>query len=310
MKKLTWIMALLITMALVVTGCPGGGDPDDKNGDGDDISAENLKLSATEGGTGVSGNTITTTEANQNIYIYFDPPGKEFDKIAFDFTLNPGGNLTVTALYGMHNDAACTWGKATWDTDWYESGPLTIDTTAFTADWSNTGASGIDKATILGFCVNIAAEATFTLSGVTFTGAKSGGNEGGGEEVISNWYLSETEGGTAASGNSKTGSGTGENAWYVYIYFDPVPEGIATINIDFSTTGGITLIKQCVYDDTGTWGWGWGDVTPGPFTISGTSSWGASGTALDLTTLKGICIKIEGDGTFTLTNVTITKSTD
>ena len=31
MKKLTWMMALLITMALVVTGCPGGGDEDGEN---------------------------------------------------------------------------------------------------------------------------------------------------------------------------------------------------------------------------------------------------------------------------------------
>jgi hypothetical protein len=170
MKKLAWLMALLAALALLVTGCPGGGDPEDEDGDEEDKSAESLYLSATEGGTAVTGNTITITEANQNIYVYFAPLGKNFDKLTLNFTASPGENLTVTAIYGMHNDATCTWGKQTWDTNWYDSGPIEIDTTAFTLDWSNTGAGGIDKATIKGFCINIASETTFTLTGVTFTG--------------------------------------------------------------------------------------------------------------------------------------------
>ena len=171
MKKITWIIALLAALALIFVGCPGEGDDDkDKDKDKEEKPAENLYLSATEGGTAVANNTITTTEANQNIYVYFDPLGENFDKIVLDFTASPGENITVTALYGMHNDASCTWGKQTWDTNWYEGGPLTIDTAAFTADWSNTGAGGIDKATIKGFCINIANETTFTLTGITFTG--------------------------------------------------------------------------------------------------------------------------------------------
>ena len=170
MKKITWIIALLAALALIVTGCPGEGDDVTDPTTGETQLAKNLYLAATEGGTAIAGNTITTTEANQNIYAYFDPLGENFDKIILDFTASPGENLTVTALYGMHNDASCTWGKQTWDTNWYESGPLTIDTAAFTADWSNTGAGGIDKSTIKGFCINIANETTFTLTGVTFDG--------------------------------------------------------------------------------------------------------------------------------------------
>jgi uncharacterized repeat protein (TIGR02543 family) len=122
-----------------------------------------------------------------------------------------------------------------------------------------------------------------------------------------NWYLTDAENGSPAVGNAVTGSGSGDDAWYVYIYFDERPAGIETIKLDFTTSGGITLTKQCVYDATGTWGWGWGNVTSGAnFDLSGAGSWGASGAALDTTTLKGICIKVAGDGTFTLDNVTIT----
>jgi len=171
MKKFTWIAALFVALALIVTGCPGGGDPEKERTDDDgDNSATGLFLAATEGGTAVPNKTITTTNANQNVYVYFDPLGKNFEKIVFNFTASPGENLTITALYGSHDEDSCTWGKSTWDTSWYENGPIDIISTAFPADWSSTGASGIDNATIFGFCVNIANETTFTLTSVTFVG--------------------------------------------------------------------------------------------------------------------------------------------
>jgi len=171
MKKLTWIAALLIALALLVIGCPGGGDPIPEGDDGDN-TAKNLFLSTTEGGTAVhGGNTFTTTQANQNLYVYFDPPGRDFTKIVFNFTLDPGDNFTITALYGTYGGDICTWGKQTWDTDWFESGPIDIISADFTADWSHTDADGIIKSTIFGFCVNIAQEdITFTVTGVTFEG--------------------------------------------------------------------------------------------------------------------------------------------
>ena len=183
MKKFMWIPALLTVLVLMVTGCPGTGDAVETPTGGDQAAA-NWYLSATEGGAAVANNTITVA-AVTNVYIYFDPLGKDFDTIAFDFTATPGVNLTVTAIYGMFDGSTCTWGKQDWDTNWYESGPLTIDTTAFTADWSGTGAGSIDKTTVKGFCINIAAtaETTFTLNGVTFAGTGSG-TGGGAVDIL------------------------------------------------------------------------------------------------------------------------------
>lgn len=169
MKKL-WFAALLMALALIVTGCPGEADPEEEEITGEDLAAKNLFLTGTEGGTAVANNTITTTQANQFIYVYFDPPGEGFNKLVLDFTATPGENLTIVALYGFHNDGYCTWGQDPWNTNWLESGPLEIDPAGYTSDWSSTGTGSINKATIRGFAISVANETTFTLTGVTFTG--------------------------------------------------------------------------------------------------------------------------------------------
>jgi len=172
MKKQVWFIAALTALALVFAACGSASDdPPEKTKESG--SAEGLFISTTEGGSPVSGGgkSVTTTSANQNIYVYFDAPGRSFDKIVFDFTLAPGSNFTVTAIYGKSAGDQATWGKQTWDTDYYESGPLDILTTAFTADWSGTGDNGINKATMFGFCVSIATSGTaFTVTDVTFVG--------------------------------------------------------------------------------------------------------------------------------------------
>jgi hypothetical protein len=55
MKKLTWMMVLLITMALVVTGCPGGGDDDEKKKKNNNNSSTGTDLDK----------IFTATEKNQ-----------------------------------------------------------------------------------------------------------------------------------------------------------------------------------------------------------------------------------------------------
>jgi len=176
MKKHVWLIAALTALTLIFTAC-GGGSSDDPVIQGTTDTATGLYISTTEGGTAVNtggGKSYETTSNEQNIYVYFVAPGRNFEKIVFDFTLNPGGNFTVTALYGRSGGDACTWGKQTWDTDYYEGGPLDILSTDFTADWSSTGDGGIIKSTMFGFCVNIAATGTvFTVNNVTFVGLEA-----------------------------------------------------------------------------------------------------------------------------------------
>lgn len=132
----------------------------------------------------------------------------------------------------------------------------------------------------------------------------------GGGTDDGNWIVTGTDGGTTSAPDN-TVSFTDATEGYIYIYFPPRPAGIAQIVLDFETTGGITLTKQCVYDATGSWGWGWGDVANGsPLDLSGGSYWSGSGDALDRTTFNGICIKVEGTGSFTLNGVVITEMGD
>jgi hypothetical protein len=151
-----------------------------------------------------------------------------------------------------------------------------------------------------------------TISKITIAGdpVEIGGGDDGedGEPVeATNWYLTDTENGAAVAGNSVTGTDPGgENAgWYVYIYFDP-NTALKDVILTYTVTGS-TITKQCVYDATGTWGWGWGNIASSgsKFDLSGAGSWGASGTSLDKATLKGICLKMIGNGTFTLTKVDV-----
>jgi len=584
MKKYAWFIAALTALALVFSACGGSTADPPKKKTGGDETAEGLYLATTEGGTAVSGGgkSYTTTTTNQNLYVYFDAPGRNFEKLVFDFTLDPGANFTITALYGRSGGDTCTWGKQTWDTDYYEGGPLDILTTDFAADWSGTGDAGIIKSSMFGFCVSIAAaNTTFTVKSVTFVGLEAaadkteliqliadseefldpadwtteswaafsaklsaarairdknnatpqevadaiaalyeayealvpavtvdktalntliaevvalnlneadytpgtwsifdsalnhaiavaaagnslqrdvdaaiqeltnardglaeldpvvsavifedgdwaqginatfskgaivnagipieaddtiyvdftqpidisgygaiivefdgeggrsfivsmdmtdsqrsqfanwwsnspmtldfvgdfqdwggtpvsetngllGGLEiyhnntdgetisvtkiyfegaqtqgGGGTVEADNWYLSTTENGGAAPGNT-----TAVNDGYVYVYFNSLATCTGVI-LTFETAGGITLTKQGVYDATGMWGWGWGDVISGiQLDLSGATSWGASGYALDLATLSGICIAITGTGSFTLTKVELVQ---
>ena len=186
MKKLTWIAALLITLALIVTGCPGGGDTVEKPTGGDE-AATGVYLASSEGGTGVANNTIITTSVTQLLYLYFEPTGRDFEKLVLDYTINPAGNVTVQALYG-YNGAGdpCTWGTSDWNPAWFDgSGSYDIIPSIFTADWSNTGANAINKSTIHGMCINIAEDrTTFKVTGVTFVGLAAAADKTALNELI------------------------------------------------------------------------------------------------------------------------------
>ncbi|MDR0455495.1 MAG: hypothetical protein LBH20_02275 [Treponema sp.] len=174
-KNYLWLAALFAALALVFSAC--GGDtlpPDDKQ----DEPAKNWYLSAEEGGSKVANNAITITEVPTEIYVYFDPLGKDFQKLKMDFTATPGVNMTIgTALYEEIDEETYTWGfSPAWETDYHESGPFDIDFAAsrFASNWSSSPNSTFSKANIYGFCINIAAETTFVLTGLTFIGVGKG----------------------------------------------------------------------------------------------------------------------------------------
>lgn len=319
MKKFMWIAALLAALALIVSGCPGGGDD---TGEGDTGTYTGAWYLATDDdGNHAANNQLTLNKKDDSdgrtyLRIFFDPTNVSFSKIKIDFTIDNGG---ANVCWQNVVDSTGKWGfNGDNYIEWLEEGPIEIDPSAnFTQAWDATG-SALDKKSMSVLCIYAVPSdpdddpcPVFTLTGVSFTGLGSSGSEqeNNGEEnnwtgeVIeaANWFLSASEGGAAAADNAVTGSGE----WYVYAYFN---EAADDVKLYFTTTEGITLIKQCVFDDTGTWGWGWGDVTSGAnFNLSGASSWGASGSALDKHSLKGICIKITGSGTFTLTKVELVK---
>ena len=321
-KKLLWIAALLAALALLVTGCPtGGGDDDDD--DDDDNTTEFWVAKNDTGeklGDGKTKTLVGQTEDNY-VHIFFTPLGKSFDKIKINFTYG-GNGIGFNMCWQCAYDDNGTWGQSGSDyIDWLETGPIEVDPSVmFKTGWGTiaNGATALDKASMKGICLRVTVadgdpDATFTLTSVEFVGSGSGGSGNGGgsgsgtgETVeATHWYLSGTEHGSAATDNAVTGTG---NEWYIYIYFD-ANANLNDVILTFTVTGA-TITKQCVYDGIGTWGWGWGDVTSGSnFDLSGGSSWYGheSGVTLDKATLNGICLKMTGAGTFTLTKVELVK---
>jgi hypothetical protein len=314
-KKLLWIMALFAAFALLVTGCPtgGGGEPEDN---GEDVPATGVYFASDAGGafTKIQDASQTLTLTEDYVRIVFNAPGKDFQKIRVKFSLDQPFGVMQQCAFENDGEKGYTWG-GTEDPDMYldyadvftyERDPVT----AFTSNWSSKSGT-FDKKQMVGICFSLkdGTGIKFTLNEITFVGIGKSSEPPAPPGVIeaTNWYLSDTEDGSAATGNSVSGSNGGpDNCWYLYIYFN-TDANLDDVILTFTVTGA-TIIKQCVYDDTGTWGWGWGDVTSGSrFNLSGATSWGASGTALNKATLKGICLKMEGTGTFTLTKVEIVR---
>jgi hypothetical protein len=275
---------------------PDAKDWEDDDVGGETIEASNWYLTDTENGSVVAGNSVTGTGSGDDawyVYIYFDPDAN-LDDVILTYTVT-GASVIKQCAY----DAIGTWGWGYGDVTSGSNFGLSGG-----SYWSGSG-TALDKATLKGICLKMDGDGTFTLTKVEIV---TGGGSGGSVTVEADeWYLSATDGGSAAAGNSVTGTNDDDDeCWYVYIYFKPDAD-LKDVILTFTVTGA-TIIKQCVYDATGTWGWGWGSVTSGNnFDLSGAGSWGASGEALDKATLNGICLKMEGDGTFALTKVEIVK---
>jgi hypothetical protein len=337
MKKIAWIVALLAALALIVTACPGGGDPDpepkgpdDMTNPGGDVDAQNWFLATDDDGTKAPNNQlllnkIDDPDGRTYVRIFFDPLGTDFDKIVVNFTISDGG---ANVNWQSVKDDSGTWGFDPTGLsdgsfiDWLEAGPLKFDPAErFTSSWGATGTK-LDKSTMYFICFFATpndpedTQATFTLTGVSFSGSESkepgepgdpgeNPNPPGVAPGDAAWYLATAEGGALKAVDNKwifTESGK-----FAYIYFKP-NANLNTITISFTVNPSVSVTRQCVYDTHGTWGWGDGEVTSGSnFDLSGGSSWWGHdpGVSLDKGTMKGICLAIGGATTFTLTNVTI-----
>jgi len=183
-KKFLWIAVLFAALALIVTGCPTGGGGEEPPPGGGDL---NYYLTGTEGGSPISDNKITLTK-NSDIYIYFDAPGVTFDKIELTYNINPGQNLTYSAIYDKYgegeNEETHTWGITSWKTLWLggaEDVVAEIDPSAYGDKWSHgtqDARPGNDRTKIFGLCINfnevtVGVNPVFTLKNVELKGKGS-----------------------------------------------------------------------------------------------------------------------------------------
>jgi len=185
MKKTSLILAILIAFALVVTGCPGEGDSGDdgKKSDSETPGGETTDESwVAKDDTGEklgNGKTkqIVKQEEDNYVHIFFNPTGKNFDKIKINFTYGEPGvgfNMSWQCAY----DANGTWGQGGDDyIGWQEEGPIEIDPSVmFKSGWGTiaNGATRLDKASMKGICLRVnntdGSAATFTLVDVVFVG--------------------------------------------------------------------------------------------------------------------------------------------
>jgi hypothetical protein len=155
-----------------------------------------------------------------------------------------------------------------------------------------------------------------------FIGCGGGDEESGPPDDVEFWLASDNTGEKLSTlSTTLTGTAEGTEDPVVYIFFTPLGKEFDKIKIDFTLDPGANMSWQCAYDANGTWGQsgndyiGWKeagpiDVDPATMFVSG---WGVienGATALDKTSMKGICLRLspgEGDNVvFTLTDVTFT----
>jgi len=141
------------------------------------------------------------------------------------------------------------------------------------------------------------------------------------ETVGEFWVAKDDTGEKLGDGTKKTLVGQAEDN-YVHIFFNPPGKnfGKIKINFTFGASGvGFNISWQCAYDANGTWGQNGNDyidwLEAGPIEVDPSdmfkSGWGtiANGAAaLDKSSMKGICIRVnvpdgDPDATFTLTGV-------
>jgi len=201
MKKLTWIAALLMALALIVTGCGDGnsGDPDDD----DEEDTRGVELDGTEqfwlatSDTGMRKwpNNVMKLESEDAegtgyVRIFFQPPGgipANTATLAITFSITVPHDIMWQCAWDKNGK----WGRSGNDdnyadnTDGY-NGPISCRPrvvfngggmwgVAEVGDWGitepgNENAANIDLASLRGVCLQLPyAEGTFTLTDVTFT---------------------------------------------------------------------------------------------------------------------------------------------
>ncbi|MDR1837489.1 MAG: hypothetical protein LBQ89_07515 [Treponema sp.] len=179
MKKITWVIALLAVLALLVTGCLEG-DPEEEKPTGGDEAATGVYF-ARDGGDKIQDADRPLTLTEEYLRIFFDPLGEDFLKLRVKFTLSAPSNVSQQCAF----DGTGTWGNNVYinntDTITYEVDP----TTEFTQSWGASG-TALDKKTLKGICFVIADGGEdgviVTLNEVTFIGV--GSEEGEGEEGL------------------------------------------------------------------------------------------------------------------------------
>jgi hypothetical protein len=162
--------------------------------------------------------------------------------------------------------------------------------------------------------------ALFAVSALIVIGCPTGGGDDPPPpEDVEFWLASDNEGTELGKDTVKL-IGDDANEQYVYIFYNPVSEKFDKIKINytFGESGiGFNMRWQCAYDDTGTWGSvssndnyiGWQEEGPSecdPTTMF-VNAWGATGTALNKATMKGICLAVSvpagSEANFKLINV-------
>ncbi|MDR0303107.1 MAG: hypothetical protein LBI04_12450 [Treponema sp.] len=321
-RKFVLFAALFAALALLFIACSSGGDEQQQQQQtGGNEEAKNVFFGKDGSGDGFEKIQDAKTPfhlTEEYVRIIFDPLGKDFQKLRVKFTLSNSSNVMQFCAYDgigtMGADGSNMYLDYT-DTISWESDPAVV----FVEAWG-THDGAFEKSTMKGICFNIDAwkdGIDLTLNEVTFIGVgkssepDDGDGDGDGETENPNpagvdpagaaWYLGTTEGGALKAVDNKwifTGS-----EGYAYVYFNP-NTNLKTVKIEFTVNPSVSVIRQAVYVGSGTWGWGDGAYTSGSeLDLSGGSAWGA--TSLDKATMKGVCLKIEGATTFTLTNVTI-----
>jgi len=176
MKKFLWVTALLAALAVIVTGCPGTGDPEEI-----EPPTGNFKAAANAYFAGDGGNNGAFTkiqDANkpfalteQYVRIIFDPLGEDFAKLRVKFTLSTASNISQQCAYVESG----TWGHISNVNFYIDNTNVLIyernPTAEFTTNWGADGDS-LDKAALIGICFVIAEwqGVTLTLNEIGFVG--------------------------------------------------------------------------------------------------------------------------------------------
>ena len=180
MKKITWIIALLLALALIFVGCPGEGDPDDgdEGEDEDDVelptegfiwetfSATGAKQDKAKV-TGTENSVTFAYNNNQEIWgELVTPESARWD--ASDYTGIKFGyktplNLTIFAqdtdsIFIFAPDDSDGWGAISFADDWTEiSLPFSI---LQRQDWFGTANHEFDASAIIKFAFQIGSGAS------------------------------------------------------------------------------------------------------------------------------------------------------